>query len=689
MKIEFIDENSIFLPDIINLGKKYSTTLGFMPEGGFIEHARKMCIIIAHEESELIGYLMFRAVSRYLRITIVHLCIKEKFRGNNISTKLLDALREKFKHTYSGISISCRADYKYATQLWQRYGFVSHRKERSRSIEEKYINKWWYDFNQPDLFSLSQDTSIKIKALLDSNIIFKLRDENNSSYDKSGVFALLSDWLSDEVDYFFSPEIYNEILRDSDTKRVEKTRKFLTHFSKARFDIELSKDTSKKLRTIISGNSENDESDRKHIASCIVSGISYFITLDDGILSKSDEIESEYDIQIFNPQKFILEIDQLINKELYSPKKLAGVISHTIKKIENDEIDYCIDAFLAKSFSERKAVFRDMVNSVLSSENAEIKVIKHEESPIAFFSSEYKEDSLLISFIRVSDVENKQTLFMQIIFDFINESIRKKTYQIIIIEKYFSEYQKVILKKFGFMIISDTWQKLSINKIIDSSQISVINTSIINKSILEMLKTLERKEKDDILLELEHKLFPLKFSDLDIPCYIIPIIPYWAGQLFDFYISSPTLFGAHPEKIWNVENVYYRHTRPINEVAPARILWYASKDDSTERNQAIIATSYLNEVMTDKPKILFQKNRHYGIYAWVNIYELCNKNIETPIRALRFSHTEIFPTPIKYQSIQQILTSNGRKQNTFSSPLKINNDIFIQIYRRGICTKEK
>jgi hypothetical protein len=219
----------------------------------------------------------------------------------------------------------------------------------------------------------------------------------------------------------------------------------------------------------------------------------------------------------------------------------------------------------------------------------------------------------------------------------------------------------------------------------DSSLISTINSKFIDKPFFEMLSTLDKRTKDVMLLELEHRFFPLKFSDLDIPYYIIPILPYWAGQLFDINISNSTLFGANPEKLWNFENVYYRHTRPINEIAPGRILWYASKDNDINRSQSIIATSYLNEVMTDKPKILFLKNKHFGIYEWRNIYELCNKDIEVPIRVLRFSHTELFYNPIKYQTIQQILVNHGRKKNTFSSPVRINMHIFCKIYRRGIC----
>lgn len=77
----------------------------------------------------------------------------------------------------------------------------------------------------------------------------------------------------------------------------------------------------------------------------------------------------------------------------------------------------------------------------------------------------------------------------------------------------------------------------------------------------------------DQLLQMERMFFPLKIRELEIPTYIIPIRPYWAGQLFDNVISSENLFGAEPDKLWSIENVYYRHTMPITERAPARILW--------------------------------------------------------------------------------------------------------------------
>lgn len=65
MTIEFINNKNRFFDEVKALGRKYSATLGFMPEGGFEDHARNKCIIIAHENNQLMGYLMYRIVSRY------------------------------------------------------------------------------------------------------------------------------------------------------------------------------------------------------------------------------------------------------------------------------------------------------------------------------------------------------------------------------------------------------------------------------------------------------------------------------------------------------------------------------------------------------------------------------------------------------------------------------------------------
>ena len=106
MTIEFIDNRNKFFSDVKTLGRKNSATLGFMPDGGFEDHAKNKCIIVAHDDKILAGYLMFRVVSRSSRVSIVHLCVNNDYRGKGVSTALLKALKEKYEKTHRGISLS-------------------------------------------------------------------------------------------------------------------------------------------------------------------------------------------------------------------------------------------------------------------------------------------------------------------------------------------------------------------------------------------------------------------------------------------------------------------------------------------------------------------------------------------------------------------------------------------------------
>jgi hypothetical protein len=274
---------------------------------------------------------------------------------------------------------------------------------------------------------------------------------------------------------------------------------------------------------------------------------------------------------------------------------------------------------------------------------------------------------------------------MQIISRFINYAMDNNILRIVVFERYIADEHKLILSQLGFENNSSIWTKLIYNTMLDSNKIAVLGSKDLDNFLNSMPKKQPSWESCELLLILERKYFPLKFTNLDIPCYIIPIKAYWAGQLFDVNISNETLFGANPNKIWNIENIYYRHARPLTEIVPARILWYVSYDKNISRSKAIVASSYLDEVTTDKPKVIFRKYSHYGIYEWKDIFALCGRNIEKNIRALKFSNTEVFRKTVNYQDIQSILIKNGMPKNTFTSPLKVNNIIFNKIYRMGTC----
>jgi predicted nucleic acid-binding protein len=688
MKIEFIDHQSKYLNEVISLGTKHSNTLGFMPHGGFIEHARKKWIVVAHNDDELLGYLLFRLGAKNSRISITHLCIKPEHRGNQIARILIDQLKSKFQPSFAGILLSCRKDYTNACKLWEKYGFVSKKEVRSRSQDENYLIKWWYDFNKADLFSFYEQNPQKIRVLLDANIIIKLRDDQNIEHDE--VKTLMADWLSDEVEYYIAPEIYNEINRDGKRDRAELTRKFIQYqFKEARLNKDECLQISNHLLNILPGHTDNDNSDRKQIAECISSGIEYFITGDGLILSKRDNIEEIFDITILNPLEFILEINKITNSTNYHPIRLAGTIQ-TTQDVENKKIEKLIEKFAIKREPESKQNFRNIINKILQNiKGNKIKIVSCPiNGDIAFWGYILLPDTVEVSFLRIAENRLTQTLFIQLISEIITLAIDQGKVFIKIIDNHYSEQYQLILSELGFINKNNIWLKIAIKGLIQSRELLreyPFVSDYFENNLFDRIDKVDNEDlKADLLLKIERKLYPLKFSDLNIPCYIIPIKPYWAGQLFDKFISSASIFGANPDKIWNRENVYFRNIKPVTEKTPARILWYVSTEKGFQRHNAIVGVSYLDDMSVDLVKKQFSRFKKYGVYEWENVYKIAHNNINNSIKALKFSDTEVFKKTIPLSKITEILLANNRKRNTFTSPLEVNYTVFNDVYQLAV-----
>lgn len=672
--VSHLSLNSEFYTKVVALGRKYAATLGFMPEGGFEDHARKKCIIVAHDEDALCGYVMYREVPRHSRISIVHLCVDETFRGKKVSKLLLDSLRQEYETSFNfnGISLNCRDDYEYASKVWQKYGFTPRNKTRSRSQEEHYLTFWWYSFNKPDLFSQIVADSTKIKALLDANIIMKLRDAGDVKFlPAEDPTCLLADWLVDETEFYYASEMFNEISRDTDRQRVKRTKGFLNNFQEASHNIEARKIVSESLSKIMTGTTDNDVSDREQVATCVVSDIKYFLTFDEGILEHRDVIEQEYNVKIMTPQEFTIALDYILHEDSYSPRQISGAISHSISRVSTSEVKACINVFWYKKSTEQKKEFVNTFYAILNDQRNTIETIKKDDEYVALYATRQEDNCVIIALLRFVESPNEITVLMGLLSQLLNRAIESGASQLMVSEQLLRESHKEVLYRFGFLNRDGILTKLILRGVITKSNLS--------QYCFENNLQIETPDlsNDVRLLEFERFLFPLKISDLNIPCYVIPIKPKWAQELFDTREADSMLFGVDITRLWNVENVYYRSARTLTERVPARILWYVSADNHYGRNKGVVATSYLEEVVTGLPKDLYRKFKHYGIYEWDDIYKLCGKDIEKPIRAIRFSNTEVFNSIVPYNELLKIIG----KKNTFQSPLEVSKVVFNEVYK--------
>ncbi|MFY0601072.1 MAG: GNAT family N-acetyltransferase [Cyclobacteriaceae bacterium] len=683
MRIEPIRDNEELLSQVVRLGTKNSKTLGHFPEGAYLQHAYLGYLICAYEDNILCGYILFSITQSKSTIRIIQLCISDDFRNKGVAKSLLDSLKNKYQNSLKGIVLSCREDYKEATQLWKKYGFKGADKVRSRSKKENYLIKWWYDFGNSDLFSLPNKVSKKLKAVLDANILIKLRTADET--DETGSKFLMNDWLIDEIDYYYAPEIFNEILRDKNNERARKSRSFVRSFIGARFDPNLRDQIFSQIRGIISGETENDISDKIQLSECIAAEITYFVTNDKKILEAERQISELYGVQILRPVDLILSLDQNNNKSNYLSTRIAGV-NYDQSQLKSKEIEDLVDQFLTKDKHEKKHDLRNTITKTASDlSNCQVKTVRDKEgSRLAIWISEQESDRLCVPLLRTSKSKLSKTLFKQLIVQAINYACDTKKRSIVITDSFLDLEDSETLESLGFVFKNKEWTKITLSGIKTSDEIIEIDViqSLFDKD--RLIERLSSPNKDG-KANLEQMLWPLKLSNLNLPAYIVPIKPAWASELFDHFAANNSMFGAKAELAWNFENVYYRSINPVSETTPGRLLWYSSssKDKNAIRTNAIVACSYLDEVHIGEAKKLFQKFKHFGVYEWKHIYKQAKYNSKGKIKALKFSRTEVFKNPVSFARVNKILVKCGRKQNSFPSPLKISNEVFLEIYKLG------
>ena len=677
MNYYFLKISDPLVESVIELSDKNKNTLGFFPEGAIRDNVKKGYVLVAKHEDELAGYILFTPVKTKHLIKIIHLCVSPTHRNKCIGDELLDFLKSKYAGDFDGFILNCRKDYDNATKMWERYGFKNVVLKRS-SKSENYLITWFYDFGTGAFQDYFQIQSAKASVVLDANIIIKKIDNED------GVQAIFADWLINDVEFFTTSEMRNELNRDNNISRVFESLEMLNGFQKLNANVNTIRSIEKELEGVFSGKTQNDISDRRQLAETIASDIDFFVTLDLPILNKSQIIYEKYNLSILNPTEFILTIEQIQNQQIYNPAKLE-VVNFIISKPQSTDIKKLVDKFHQIEQDEKRHMFNNSV-ALLTNEvkNVTRMVVSPDDERIAFWGYEADDCVIDIKYMRVKYAKLSSTLFKQLIANIIKIAVQEKKRVVKMSDTYLEDEFKLILTEFGFWQSGDYLIKNIASGLIKFEKLfqeySFLKEYIfISNLYTEIAQTEDKAIQKQLLFRMERFLYPLKFSDLDIPTYIVPIKFYWASQLFDSKGAERIIYGMqNPELGWNRENIYYRSANPdIEKEFPARILWYISEDKNFKgRSKQIVACSYLDDVYKDSAKKLFKSFKNYGIFKWKEVISMAKNDADCEIKALKFSDTEVFEKGIPFNKSLKI----ANVKNNFQTVTKIDNERFNELY---------
>lgn len=698
VSIEEIDDKSQYLDTVIKLGDANKATLSFFPKGAFHKHAIRRQIIVALEnKTECIGYLLYDVSSKYNRVKILHLCIAPSHQGKGVARQLVDYLI-KITKQYTGIGLTCRRDYGLDS-MWTKLNFVAQYNKPAKTIG-KESTYWWLDHGHPNLFSnaANEQREHKYCVVLDDNIFFNFLVESNVDNEESKF--LLADWLQPELDLCLTDEIFNKINSISNIAERKKQNELAEKFTRLPCNREKLENVYQPLSIFLREKEIFlDDSSIRHLARTIASDIHCFVTNDARLLNIASEIYNQFKLSVCSPISLINNFDELSKNSEYEPVRLAGTsLKQTrIKTVNKDSIGELCQYF---QHNEIKAEFQQRLRKFSTElDKFECYLITEEENkpPLALIVyGKHKEHELEIPMIRVGESILSATLARHLIFKSISLSCSEQRDFTRITDPFLQEIVKTAIREDKFVSVENGWLRANLKVAETASQLSKrlidITSNYGNEynfcsQIAQILNSNVSVSDIKVMADIERFLWPAKIIDADIPTFIIPIQPKWAIHLFDEKLANQTLpiLGAKPELAFNREAVYYKSATNFKQLLPpCRILWYVSQDEHKAFCGVgeIRACSSVDEVIIGKPKELHQLFQRFGIYELKDVLNI-TKGKDSNIMAIRFRDTKLFSSPIPLKTIQELYGKNV----TLQAPLKIEKNIFAQLYHLGIKSK--
>ncbi|WP_165076916.1 MULTISPECIES: GNAT family N-acetyltransferase [unclassified Desulfovibrio] len=659
------------IDQVVSLADSNKKTLGFLPESAIRERCEKGEVFVCLIQNELIGYILFSHSKRNHVIRIHHLCIEKDKRNNGLAKLIFKNFLKNIQNAYF-IELYCREDY-HMDRFWHHLGFNIIKACEGRATNELSILHLYRYQIQKNLINIIEDLENRPKVLLDASIVLEMNREVEGFTESNSLLMYFND-----VVFFVAPVIYKYIERQRNeyikTSSIDKANYFKTlPFSTEKMDAARS--------SIQSEFPAIKESDRDQLACAITNKVNFFITRDGQLLNEKvvQRFADDYNIMIYSPAEFLHNIDFILNREAIKTSLLPTTLGKLVD-IFLDEAELC-DKFLNTSKGERKYLFIEKIKNNVKNAKLKSIIISNRDFGIIYYSIECNilRVHLLRTNIGCESFAKSATFF---ILEQLIQIATQKYVSLIIIEDVYANLDiGEISKGLGFF----NNKKISLRYIGKASKyLDFVEDKLPDWAFSELKEHVQPvSEAKDIYsqVRLERNFSPAKFTDIDIPAYIIPIRVQWAKDLISpAVIDQHELFASSTSNVLMHElNVYFTGTK-TRISAPSRILWYITNCNNKYREtKYIIASSYLDEVYTGSKGDIFKKFWKIGVYKWKDI----NKNSFTTCKALLFSRTEIFPNKVSYEFMKDVIKRHMGKGLTAISAVTISQGAFFEIYKQG------
>ena len=307
------DEISPYVNEIASIADKNKASFGFLAKSIYEQMAAKDQLwVVIDDMKELKAYLMFGGTMPSLKISQLYVCPALKRKG--IGRTLIDNLKEyALKGHYHTISARVAADLP-ANKFWEKIGFKIYRQVKGGETTKRIINIRGCSIADNHLFeNARKENSVLTPShpvltrpsyALDVNLLLDIC-KKRQGYEQ--VLNIMQMGFQGGVLICITPEFKLELERKAASFVDDPALKLVNAFPVLNTpgDVSVLSESLRRIvfpdRSLERKSIQNDESDLMHLAYCILSKVSGFVTREKAVLRLSSEIKNRYGTSILSP----------------------------------------------------------------------------------------------------------------------------------------------------------------------------------------------------------------------------------------------------------------------------------------------------------------------------------------------------------------------------------------------------
>lgn len=689
MSIRFVESplSDDLIQGVLSLSDKHKRFLGFLPKAALTQFARTPdAVLVALSKDALVGFVLYRLRRRDQAVAITQLCVDEAARRTGVAQSLVRRLSSRFEHR-SGLAVVCRKDYP-ADKVWPSLGFQFDRESAGRAKSGSVLRHWRRDHGHPTLFNCSASPgSDRMAVAIDVNVLVDLVDP--AGLDAPESTGLTADWLADEIELCFTPELRNELREISDEARRSSRLAALRRFkelSGSAGDFDQKHDAL--LRALPEPRGKQGHADYRQVAWAAACDADVFCTRDDPLLGHGPTIERVLGLPVVRPAELVVELDRVRRAAAYSPSRFSGSASLVVRPA-TDLGPARLAPVTDSAGGERGSALAAQVRQLIADpESSVCRAFLRDDSVIGLLGYVDDGTTRVVRLLRVLRGSDGRTLADEIVDRLCEGAIGRPGLPLEIADEHVSPECQEALQVAGFDGQSGRSFRVSLSGVVELGDLSRLLSPYASwRDVSErsnQLITAAANGSREALLQLQRRHWPARVLGADVDTFVVPIRPEWAQELFDTRLADESLFGCEERLLFRRENVYYRSAAGPLPAPGDQVLWYVSRDP---RHRGIRAVATVAEASVMTAKAAFKFGSRFGVYRWEDVLRTAKLDADGPVMVISFEGVREFQTPLGFQEMQELLEHHGQPRNQFQGPVSIARPAFVEACTRGLSVR--